>query len=182
MVNDNYNFSVMSQLQQLLLGHIGYSGWATGQILNACSPLDSDQLDLDCGASHTSILRTLRHIHDGERVWLRRLEEVDNDRLPPGPAPERSFEYLVESWPVLREGYRHWLEAASDLDLTEEILTILPDGAEFRVPRLQIILHVINHTSYHRGQIVTMLRALGVQPPNTDLTCYYATMPKVAER
>jgi uncharacterized damage-inducible protein DinB len=172
----------MSQLQQLLLGHIDYSGWATGQILNACSPLDSDQLDLDCGASHTSILRTLRHIHDGERVWLRRLEEVDNDRLPRGPAPERSFEYLVESWPVLRESYRRWLEAASDLDLNEEILTILPDDEEFRVPRLQIILHVINHTSHHRGQIVTMLRAFGVQPPNTDLTCYYATMSKVAER
>jgi hypothetical protein len=44
----------MSQLQQLLLAHVGYSGWATGQILNACSQLDSDQLDLDCGASHTA--------------------------------------------------------------------------------------------------------------------------------
>ena len=172
----------MSQLQQLLLGHIGYLGWATGQILNACSPLDSDRLDLDCGASHSSILRTLRHIHDGERVWLRRLEEIDNDRLPRGPAPERSFEYLVESWPVLRESYRRWLEAASDPDLNEEILTILPDDEEFRVPRLQIILHVINHTSYHRGQIVTMLRGFSVQPPNTDLTCYYSTMSKVAER
>ena len=172
----------MSQLQQLLLAHVGYSVWATAQILNACSPLDSDQLDLDCGASHANILRTLRHMHDGERVWLRRLEDVKNDRLPRGSAPEHRFEYLAQSWPELGESYRRWIESASDAELTEEIVTILPDDMEFRVPRWQIILHAINHTSYHRGQIVTMLRMLGVQPPNTDLTHYYAIMSKVSER
>lgn len=75
-----------------------------------------------------------------------------------------------------------WIESASDVELTEEIVTILPDDMEFRVPRGQIILHAINHTSYHRGQIVTMLRMLGVQAPNTDLTHYYAIMSNVSER
>ena len=51
---------------------------------------------------------------------------------------------------------------------------MLPDDGVFRVPRWQIVLHAINHSTFHRGQIVSMLRALGVQPPNTDLTCYYA--------
>ncbi len=74
-----------------------------------------------------------------------------------------------------RTHYRQWLESASDSILTESVLTILPDGGEFRVPRWQIVLHAINHTTFHRGQIVTMLRALGVQPPNTDLTCYHAS-------
>ena len=165
----------MSQLRQLLLEHTGYSAWATGQILDVCAPLTTEQLDFDSGASHTSILRTLRHIHDGEVVWLRRLQEVGNDRLPPGPAPEHSFEYLVDSWPELGEGYRRWIESASDAELTEEIGTVLPDEGLFRVPRWQIVLHAVNHSSYHRGQIVSMLRALGVQPPNTDLTCYHAS-------
>ncbi len=171
----------MSQLRQLLLAHTGYSAWATGQILGVCSPLTTEQLDCDFGASHTSILRTLRHIHDGELVWLRRLQEAQNDRLPPGPAPEHSFEYLAQSWPELGESYRQWIESASDDELSEEIVTVLPDGGLFRVPRWQIVLHAINHTSYHRGQIVTMLRALGVQPPNTDLTCYHAGKSKVGE-
>ncbi len=165
----------MSQLQQLLLAHAGYSGWATNQILAACAPLPANQLDRDFGGSHTSILRTLRHIHDSERVWLRRLMDLDGERLPPGLPPEPTFQFLVESWPELSKGYRQWLESASDPDLTEKTLTILPDGGEFRVPRWQIVLHAINHTSYHRGQIVTMLRSLGVQPPNTDLTCYHAS-------
>lgn len=165
----------MSQLQQLLLAHTDYSRWATNQILGACAPLPLNQLDLDFGASHTSILRTLRHIHDGERVWLRRLMDLDGERLPPGPPPEPAFQFLVESWPELSNDYRQWLESASDSILTESVLTILPDGGEFRVPRWQIVLHAINHTTFHRGQIVTMLRALGVQPPNTDLTCYHAS-------
>jgi uncharacterized damage-inducible protein DinB len=131
----------MSQLKELLLAHTGYSAWATSQLLDACSPLTLDQLDNDLGASHSSILRTLRHIHDGERVWLRRLVEVDNVHLPPGPAPEHSFEFLVQSWPELWRGYEEWIESASDDDLSCELSTLLPStvlagGANLRVPCL----------------------------------------------
>jgi uncharacterized damage-inducible protein DinB len=165
----------MSQPKELLLAHLGYSAWATRRVLGACSVLTVEQLDKGMGASHSSILQTLRHIHDGERVWLRRLVEVDDDRLPRGSAPEHSFEFLVQSWPGIWDGYRGWLEAVSDDDLALEVSTVLPDDAVFRVPRWQIVLHAINHSTFHRGQIVTMLRGFGVQPPNTDLTAYCAT-------
>jgi uncharacterized damage-inducible protein DinB len=165
----------MSQLKELLLAHTGYSAWATGRALEACSSLTEEQLGLDCGASHSSLLQTFRHCHDAERVWLRRLMQEDNDRLPLGSAPEHSFEFLVRSWPDLWEGYRRWLEAAAEDDLTFKISTILPDESAFLVPRWQIVLHAINHTSFHRGQIVTMLRGVGMAPPNTDLTAYYST-------
>ena len=164
----------MSHLRQLLVAHAGYSAWGTRQVLDACAPLTMEQIDRGLGASHSSILRTFRHMHDGERVWLRRLVEGGSGNLPSGPAPEHSFEFLVQSWPELWRGYRDWLESASDGDLAEELTTVLPDGADLRVPRWQIVLHAINHTTFHRGQIVSMLRALGVQPPNTDLTCYCA--------
>jgi uncharacterized damage-inducible protein DinB len=165
----------MSQLKQLLLAHVGYSAWATRRVLEACSLLTEEQLNKEMGASHSSILQTLRHIHDGERVWLRRLIEVENERLPRGSAPEHSVEFLVRSWPGLWDGYRQWLETASDEDLTLEVSTVLPDDAVFCVPRWQIVLHAINHSTFHRGQIITMLRGFGVQPPNTDLTAYCAS-------
>jgi uncharacterized damage-inducible protein DinB len=165
----------MSQLRELLLAHTGYSAWATGRVLEACSVLTEEQLGRNCGASHSSLLQTFRHSRDGERVWLRRLVEMDGDRLPRGSAPEHSFEFLARSWPELWEGYRRWLEAASDDDLTFVVSTVLPDDAVFCVPRWQIVLHAINHSSFHRGQIITMLRGFGVQPPNTDLTAYHAT-------
>jgi uncharacterized damage-inducible protein DinB len=166
----------MSQLKQLLVAHTSYSAWATRQVLDACDLITPEQIDVSLGASHSSILRTFRHIHDGERVWLQRLIEGSSKHLPPGPAPEHSFEFLVQSWPELWRGYRDWLESASDGDLTEELTTVLPDGANFHVPRWQIVLHAVNHTTFHRGQIVSMLRTLGVEPPNTDLTNYYVNL------
>jgi uncharacterized damage-inducible protein DinB len=166
----------MSQLKQLLVAHTGYSAWGTRQVLDVCASLTAEQLDHGLGASHASILRTFRHVHDGERVWLQRLVEGGSKSLPSGPAPEHSFEFLVQSWPELWRGYREWLESASDADLAQELSTVLPDGADFSVPRWQIVLHAINHSTFHRGQIVSMLRALGVQPPNTDLTRYYAIL------
>ena len=166
----------MSQLKQLLVAHTGYSAWGTRRVLDVCASLTGEQLDRGLGAFHGSILRTFRHIHDGERVWLQRLVEGGSQRLPSDSGPEHSFEFLVQSWPELWRGYREWLESASDGDLTEELSTVLPDGGDFSVPRWQIVLHAINHTTFHRGQIVSMLRGLGVQPPNTDLTCYYAAL------
>jgi uncharacterized damage-inducible protein DinB len=166
----------MSQLKELLLAHTGYSAWAMRQVLEACSDLTLEQLERGLGASHSSLLGTFRHIHDGERVWLLRLGQGDSERLPMEPGPTRSFEFLIQSWPELWEGYRGWLEVASDADLSHEVSTVLPDGVFFRVPRWQIVLHAINHSSFHRGQIITMFRAVGVKPPNTDLTAYCAAV------
>jgi uncharacterized damage-inducible protein DinB len=174
---DAYN-RPMRHLQHLLRTQTAYSAWATRQLLDACSSLTLDQIDCSLGASHSSILRTFRHIQDGERVWLRRLTEVGEWRLPTGPAPEPSFEILVQAWPELWEGYRQWLECASDADLTGELSTIVPTGARLVVPRWQIVLHAVNHSTLHRGQIITMLRTLGVQPPNTDVTEFHLTLKR----
>jgi hypothetical protein len=75
---------------------LGYATGAGGLLV-----ANGEQLGQDLGASHSSLLQTFRHIHDGERVWLRRLVEVDNDRLPCGAAPEQSFEFLIQTWPEL---------------------------------------------------------------------------------
>lgn len=166
----------MSHLKQLLLAQIDYSAWATGQMLNLCSRLTPDQLDSELGASHSSILRTFRHCHDGERVWLQRLVEAKNERLPPGPAPEHSFEFLVQDWPKIWRGYRQWLESASEADLTFVLPTLLPNDACLRFTRWQIILHVVNHSTFHRGQIVSMLRTFGLPLSATDITSYNLTL------
>jgi uncharacterized damage-inducible protein DinB len=165
----------MSQLKELLLAHTGYSAWGTQQVLDACAALTPEQREKGMGASHSNILQTFCHVYDAERVWLRRLADVDNEKLPHGSAPQHSFEEIIQLWPELWDGYRRWIDAASEADLTLELLTVLPDDKRFCVPRWQIVLHAINHSTYHRGQIITMLRAFDITPPNTDLTAYYST-------
>lgn len=166
----------MSELKRILVAHTDYSAWATQQLLNACSRLAPDQLEKGLGASHSSIVGTLCHVHDGERVWLERLKEDGDWRLPQGPAPKLSFSFLTEAWPRLWEGYRQYLERATDSDLAHEFLTLLPDEKFLRGPRWQIVFHVVNHASLHRGQIISMLRTLEVASPNADLMTYYLTL------
>ena len=163
----------MSQLKQLLLIHTDYSAWATRQLLDACSPLTLDELKRDFGASHAGILRTFCHYYDGERIWLRQLIEADGQRLPSGSAPELPFETLVQSWPELWIACRQWLKAATEADLIQELETVLPGGTVLRSTRWQLLLHVVTHSTMHRGQIISMLRDLGMKPPDTDDLTYF---------
>jgi uncharacterized damage-inducible protein DinB len=165
----------MSALKQLVLAQTNYTAWATRRVLNACSSLSLDQIESGLGASHSSVLGTLNHIYDGERVWLDRLKEDGVWRLPEDPAPGRSFEFLVQFWPELWLGYRQWIDPVSEADLTHEFTTLLPAEKQLRGPRWQIISHVVNHSTLHRGQIVTMLRTFGLKPPNVDFMSFYVT-------
>jgi uncharacterized damage-inducible protein DinB len=171
----------MSTTRHLLLCDLDYSAWANQQLLEACSALTSDQLNRDLGASHRSILGTLRHIFYSERVWRNRLLknelppmiEMGNQRLFGDPPPEPSLNDLSQRWPEVWQSLRRWLEDLPEAALATELSSLLPDGQEFHVSRSMIVVHMVNHSTLHRGQVMSMLRNLGVQPPNTDQFAFY---------
>jgi len=171
----------MSHLRQMLLDDIGYTAWANQTLLAVCSRLTPDVLGRDLGASHQGLLNTLRHIYYAERAWLRRLladalpplVEIGDQRLFADAAPEPILEELAQRWPEVWQGMCEWLNQSQDDLLTGRMRTVLPGGGEFLLSRAEIIMHAVNHSTLHRGQIVSMLRALGVKPPNTDMFSYY---------
>jgi uncharacterized damage-inducible protein DinB len=154
--------------KQLLSSDIRYSAWANQRLLDACSGLSDDEIARDLGISHSSILSTLRHIHDGERVWLdclRTTPEMGPWVLPQGTPPEPSLDALRRSWPELSSGYRQWLEGVSEAVLEEELRVRLPGAKEPSLARWKILRHELEHSTLHRGQIVGMIRMLGHAPP-----------------
>jgi uncharacterized damage-inducible protein DinB len=166
----------MSFAKQIVLSDILYSAWANQCLLDACSALTAEELERDLRISHASILATLRHIHDGERVWLDCLQTTRDSgtwRLPQGPVPQPSLADLIESWPELSGGYRRWLEESSESGLGIELTIQMPGEAEPRVPRCQILRHVLEHSTLHRGQIVGMIRMLGHTPPAIHRMDFY---------
>lgn len=171
----------MPLLKEILATDTGYTAWATRQLLQVCSALTQEEIERDLRASNGSVLKTFRHIYYAERVWLQRLEtdtlppveEVGDQRLFRDPDPEPSFRELEQKWPRVWEGYRRWLEVADESLLEGELSTLMPDGGEFRLTRGEIVVHAVNHSTLHRGQLIGLLRALGVKPPNTDAFSYY---------
>jgi uncharacterized damage-inducible protein DinB len=154
--------------KELLVSDVRYSAWANQRVLDACSALTAEEIERDLRISHSSILSTLRHICDGERVWLDCLRTtVDGGtwRLPQGAAPELSFDALRQYWPELWNGYRLWLEGISETDLGAEVIVQLPGELEPSLARWKILRHVLEHSTLHRGQIIGMIRMLSHTPP-----------------
>lgn len=172
----SYILSPVWFAKQVLVTDIGYSGWANQRLLEACSALTSEEIERDLRISHASILATLRHIHDGERVWLECLRtspEMGPWRLPQGSPPEPSLEALRRSWPELSDGYRRWIENLPEAGLGVELRVLLPGDVEPSLPRWKILRHVLDHSTFHRGQIVGMIRTLGHTPPATHRMDFY---------
>jgi uncharacterized damage-inducible protein DinB len=164
-----------------LLVELDYSAWANRLLMKESARLTAKELEYGLGASHGSILGTLRHIYYSERVWWKRLRE---NALPPmvemgnqkhfqDQPPEPGLHDLIQRWPEVWAGLRAWLLQLSEEDLNGNLCSKMPDGSAFCVSRWKIILHAVNHSTLHRGQIMSMLRTLDHQPPNTDIFSFY---------
>jgi uncharacterized damage-inducible protein DinB len=177
-----YTFPV-SLGKQLLLSDVRRSAWADRLLLECCAALTAEELARDFRISHTGILATLGHTYDGERVWLDCLQttaDLGTWRLPQGPAPAHSFDFLAQRWPDLWNGFEHWVEEVPEDSLAIELNLQLPGGIERRFPRWKILRHVLEHSQMHRGQVVGMIRMLGHQPPpNSPMDYYLAGEPGI---
>jgi uncharacterized damage-inducible protein DinB len=144
--------------------HLRYSGWASGKLLDAALRLEPEQLHREMSVSHKSVFDTLEHIHMADRVWLFRVL---------GAAPESPNDPLEVAWPRTQASWGEWADTLTDADMTRVISYKSLKGDPFQSAVWQIVLHVVNHATLHRGQVMAMFRQLGVPPPPTDLIVYY---------
>lgn len=147
--------------------HIEYSTWATQQLLGAAAALQTNELTRDFGTADKSVLGTLVHIFRAERIWLARLQERASRGEWSRPEDEQ-LATLNAEWPPLHNNWRTWANSLADSD-TERILSYTDlRGNPWTQPVWQLVLHVVNHSTHHRGQVSGFLRALGKTPPPLD--------------
>jgi uncharacterized damage-inducible protein DinB len=140
--------------------HIFYSSWASRKLLDAAAELSEEQRNQDFGVAHQSLKGTLDHIFFGDRIWFAR-------------AVDPRVMGMEMGWPQMMKRWEDWATAVSHQDIVKNIDYKDLKGAPRRTPMWQIVLHVVNHATLHRGQVQSMLRQLGVAPPQTDLITYY---------
>jgi uncharacterized damage-inducible protein DinB len=153
-----------------------YTDWANGLILESAERLPIDDLLRDVHISHGSILGTMAHMAGAEWLWLERW----HGRSHTGPdvwAPWKAercggLNGLRASWSEIAENRRTYLERLTDEQLSRPLSFKRLNGENHAMPLVHQMQHVVNHATLHRGQVVGMIRQLGIIPPATDLLFY----------
>jgi uncharacterized damage-inducible protein DinB len=155
---------------------LAYTDWANERVLSAAEKLPPDQLLRDVRISHTSILGTLLHVAGADWLWLERWRGNSpvGDDVWAGwkPGDARSVQQVREKWQTVAGNRKAYLETVSDADLDREFAYRRFTGEPYSLPLGQQMQHAVNHATLHRGQVVGMIRQLGVAPPQTDLLFY----------
>ncbi len=150
---------------------LDYDAWATGRILEAVGPLSEEQYSKNIASSFESVGGTLVHIYGACRLWLDRWQGQDDggglktDKL--------ALEALRSRWGDLRTELSAFLQSLPEDSLQAPFSYKDTKGRTHSQPLVQQMQHLVNHSTYHRGQVAAMLRQLGAQAVNTDLITYY---------
>ena len=151
-----------------------YDRWANRRALQQAAGLSCEQFTRDLGGSFPSVRHTLLHILSGEWIWLqywkhshpsialisqlrRQRDTIFNPEVFPDPAA------LRPKWMEVEKEMSDFVEA-----LTAESLDQLFPVRGTHLRLAQVMQHVANHSTYHRGQLALMLRQLGAKPLPTD--------------
>ena len=146
-----------------------YNVWANTILTDYVRGLGREITDKEIPGSFTSVNKTLSHILDAQEVWYQRLQ---GNSLKDFPGMSRTLrnEELYSALVSSSEAYEELEQEYSSEQLDEHINYATFAGISQTSRIYEILLHVFNHSMYHRGQCITMLRIAGaVNPPSTDL-------------
>ena len=153
-----------------------YTEWANDLAMGAAAKLSDDDLRRDVGISHNSIFGTLLHMAGAEWIWLERWH---------GRSPAKAEAWamwttdscadlamLKDRWREVIDRRTRFISELNQERLETELAFKLLSGDPSCMRLVDQMQHVANHATMHRGQVVGMIRQLGIDPPSTDLLFY----------
>ena len=149
-----------------------YNAWANRRSLAAAEKLTVEQFTKPMGSSFSSVRDTLAHIYGAEWIWFERFQGRSPSALP-NASQFPDVPTLRETWLVHEERLIAFVGELSQADLDREMEYKTLKYGVYSNPLWQSMLHVVNHGTYHRGQVTTLLRQLGGQPILLDLMHFY---------
>ncbi len=156
-----------NQVTDSFTSMVAYTRWADRTLLAPCAELTPAQYTLELGGSFPTLQATIAHLAGAAKLWSLRLGGLPYEGLLPAadiPDVATALARLGEAYAIFEAVAPEW-EATRFETFTYRNLA----GVVTTKPRWQIFRHIVNHGTYHRGQIANMLRQLGVKPPSTDL-------------
>jgi uncharacterized damage-inducible protein DinB len=148
-----------------------YTVWANHRVMRVAATLSVDDFKRDLGSSHGGVRGTLAHMMWAELIWLERLKGLPNPRR----IDESEFADIVvlrDRWTVVEEHRQAWFDALPETAPGDPIHYKTTEGTAFENPLWQIVQHMTNHSTYHRGQLTSFYRTLGAKPVSTDMIAW----------
>lgn len=160
-------------MKKYILELFRYNQWANQRISEWILNAGEKTADTSLSSSFPTIRKTIYHVWDAQVIWLARLKGTSLNAWPSqnftGTLEEALQELNAQSGEFVR-----FLEETEENSLEKEVVFHALDGTRYSQKAIEIIQHVVNHGTYHRGQIITMLRTAGFEAVgSTDLIRYY---------
>ena len=158
---------------------LDYHYWARDRVLNAAATLTPEQFTRDLGSSFKSVRDTLAHLYAAEFAWYSRWHgESPTSLTPADQFPD--VDTLHAKWSDLERRVRAHLESLGENGIGNVIEYKLLNGTPGASAFWQMLQHIVNHASYHRGQVTTMIRQLGGTPAKSlDMIAFYRERSQV---
>ena len=155
---------------------LSYTEWANELAMTAAGKLPDESLRRDVGISHNSIFGTLLHMAGAEWIWLERWHGRSPARAEAWsmwtPASCADLAMLQDRWAEVADRRGQYVARLDESTLAADLPFKLLSGDASSMRLVDQMQHVANHATLHRGQVVGMIRQLGIDPPSTDLLFY----------
>jgi uncharacterized damage-inducible protein DinB len=148
-----------------------YNRWANARNFEAVRPLTPEQFGRDLGSSYPSVRDTLAHIVWAEWLWLQRWKGT-SPNIVFEPADFPRAEALEARWLEIEADQRVFLDGLTSQRLASIVRYVNLQSQPWEYPLWRQMYHLVNHSSYHRGQVTAMLRQLGCRAVSTDFLVF----------
>jgi uncharacterized damage-inducible protein DinB len=158
-------------VKELLLNYARFNHWAHIRLLDLIGTLSEEQQHAIIPSSFDSLYKTVFHVWGAESLWLGRLNQAPITIT--GDPFNESMEKLSTALETVDQLWVEWVASKEDDQLVKKLHYHNKAGLAFYQSYDLLLQHIFNHSTYHNGQMVTMLRALGITNiPATDFVAW----------
>ncbi|HUA79971.1 MAG TPA: DinB family protein [Dyella sp.] len=149
-----------------------YRAWADRLLYRTLADVPEHALTATQPIIFGSLLRTLNHVYCMDQVWKAHLQGIPHGFTTRNPEECPAFDVLGSAQAAIDEWYVRYTETLDERACDETIRFTFIGGGEGQMRRGDMLLHVVNHGTYHRGHIAMMMYGLSTSPPTTDLPVF----------
>jgi uncharacterized damage-inducible protein DinB len=159
---------IATAMKDLLKQYAAFNVWANQKLTELIVSLPEEIQHRELPSSFTSLHKTIFHMWDAESIWWQRMK-LHERIIRPSENFNGSTKDIVNGFLNQNKQWEDWVNQASELSISHVFQYQTSRKEQFKQPIYQMLMHVFNHGTYHRGQLVNMLRQLGVEKiPPTD--------------